>query len=105
MLQVESGVSYTAGSGDHGVGVGELNLRVPLSRNVEVAVQLGSYMWDVADSEAESGFSDGAVGCKIRLFDGIPDRLGQLASARTGDAHVPPDRRPRLSAARGCSPR
>ena len=76
MLQVESGVSYTAGSGDHGVGVGELNLRVPLSRNVEVAVQLGSYMWDGADSEAESGFSDGAVGCKIRLFDGFPTASG-----------------------------
>ncbi|MCU0291012.1 MAG: transporter [Thermoanaerobaculaceae bacterium] len=77
MLQVESGVSYTAGSGDHGVGVGELNLRVPLSRNVEVAVQLGTYMWDVADSKAESGFSDGALGCKIRLFDGFPSASGR----------------------------
>jgi len=69
-FQFESGASYVSGRDEHNLGIGELNLRVALSGRFEISVQADSYRSGTAGGSSTSGFTDGAVACKIKVFDG-----------------------------------
>jgi hypothetical protein len=76
MLQLESGVTFATTGDDTSIGVGELNSRLPLARGFEVFVQGVSWAREGTGGASASGFTDGAIGCKIQLLSGHPGAAG-----------------------------
>ena len=76
MLQLETGVTFANGGDGASIGLGELNFRLPLARGFEVTVQAAGWAREGTGDASASGFTDGAIGCKIRLLNGHPTAAG-----------------------------
>ena len=76
MLQLESGVTFATVGDDTSIGVGELNLRLPLARWLEVTLQSVGWSREGTGQASATGFTDAAIGCKIRLVSGHPSAAG-----------------------------
>jgi hypothetical protein len=76
MLQLESGITFATTGDGTSIGAGELNFRLPLARWFEVTVQGVTWAREGTGQASASGFSDGAIGCKIRLVSGHPSPAG-----------------------------
>jgi len=76
MLQLESGFTYTTSGNERSFAIGELNFRWPLTRWFEVTAQAVSNVHSSVAGETAFGFTDSAVGCKIRLLEGSPTQAG-----------------------------
>jgi hypothetical protein len=76
MLQLESGVTFATVGDETSIGVGELNFRLPLARGFEIFLQAVSWAHEGTGGASESGLTDSAIGCKIRLLNGRPGAAG-----------------------------
>lgn len=83
--QLEAGYTVTVGGGADVHRVGEVLLRVPAARGLELRVGLPSFVGD-DDPLAEDGFDDALLGAKLELAGGAESSSGAdvalLAEAR-----------------------
>lgn len=68
-IQVESGVGWSRGDRERHWSFGEVQLRIPVSRSVEVHLGIPSYLVDHADGRA-SGFDDASLEARWRFHEG-----------------------------------
>ncbi|MDX1531653.1 MAG: transporter [Rhodothermales bacterium] len=71
-VQVEGGYTYSDGNGARQHVLGELFLRYGLGPGLEARLSAGSYVWSDRRGRTRSGFSDPAVGVKVRLVEPAP---------------------------------
>lgn len=70
MVQVESGYTYTRSGDDREHALGEVLVRVPVSRKAELRFGVPSYLWQRAGGVRATGFDDAFFGAKFALSPG-----------------------------------
>jgi hypothetical protein len=73
-LQVEAGATYSRVEEDRTTAVGEILVRVPLSRRVEARIGVGSYDWINRAGPNTTGYEDPEIGIKVQIAGGSEDK-------------------------------
>jgi hypothetical protein len=66
-VQVETGVTYSRVDEERTTALGEVLVRVPLSKRVEARIGVGSYDWIHRNGPGSQGYEDPLLGMKVRL--------------------------------------
>jgi len=72
-VQVEAGATYSRADDTRTTAVGEILVRVPLSRRVEARIGVGSYDWINRVGPNTTGYEDPEIGVKIQVAGGGDD--------------------------------
>ena len=70
MVQVESGYTYTRSGDDREHALGEVLVRVPVSKKAELRFGVPSYLWQREGGARAVGFDDAFFGAKFALSPG-----------------------------------
>lgn len=71
-IQLESGYTFTRAGNIEEHDLGELLLRLPLSRRAEARLGVNSYVWQQAPGDRAHGIEDASLGFKLRLTSAAP---------------------------------
>jgi Putative MetA-pathway of phenol degradation len=88
-LQVEGGVTLSRTGSERELAVGEILVRVPVARRLELRLFAPSYLRVRDHDVTQSGFGDAAAGIKLGLTDGDPASKGIPATAFLVTTTVP----------------
>ena len=88
-LQVEGGVTLSRTGSERELAAGELLVRVPVARRLELRLFAPSHLRLRDQGVTQSGFSDAAVGIKWALTDGDPASRAIPAAAFLATTSVP----------------
>jgi len=80
-VQVETGVTYSRVDEERTTALGEVLVRVPLSKRVEARIGVGSYDWIHHNGPSSQGYEDPEIGVKVQVAGGGDDKPAGLASA------------------------
>jgi len=78
-VQVETGYTYSRVEDEGTSALGEILVRVPLSKRVEARIGVGSYDWIGRTGPNGEGYEDPEIGVKVLLTGGGDDRPKGLA--------------------------
>jgi len=80
-VQVETGYTYSRVEDEGTSALGEILVRVPLSKRVEARIGVGSYDWIHHNGPSSQGYEDPEIGVKVQVAGGADDKPAGLASA------------------------
>lgn len=80
-LQFESGATAEFTGSDRNLWIGELTIRVPVSKSIEFRGLVGTYGHSTSGGETRQGFMNVLLDAKVRLIDTETSDFGFIAGA------------------------